>query len=53
MADELDLSPGTLVVAHGTAADALLRFAENHEVQFRCVTVSFDSIVRADESAKH
>lgn len=31
MADELALCPETLVVAHGTAADALLRFAENRE----------------------
>lgn len=31
MAEELALCPGTLVVAHGTAADAVLRFVENHE----------------------
>ncbi|CAN0404561.1 unnamed protein product [Ectocarpus sp. 12 AP-2014] len=32
MADELELDPGTLVVAHGTAADAVLRFVEKYEV---------------------
>ncbi|CAN0589634.1 unnamed protein product, partial [Ectocarpus sp. 12 AP-2014] len=32
MADELALDPGTLVVAHGTAADAVLRFVEKYEV---------------------
>lgn len=32
MAEELALCPGTLVVAHGTAADAVLRFVENREV---------------------
>lgn len=31
MTDELALCPETLVVAHGTAADAVLRFVENHE----------------------
>lgn len=31
MADELALCPGTLVVAHGTAADAVLRFTEKSE----------------------
>lgn len=31
MADELALCPNTLVVAHGTAADAVLRFVETHE----------------------
>lgn len=33
MADELALCPGTFVVAHGTAADAVLRFAEKHEAR--------------------
>lgn len=33
MVDELALCPGTLVVAHGTAADAVLRFVEKHEAR--------------------
>lgn len=33
MEEELDLCPGTLVVAHGTAADACLRYTENHQVR--------------------
>lgn len=33
MVDELALSPETLVVAHGTTADALLRFVENRQVR--------------------
>lgn len=39
MADELALRPDTLVVAHGTAADALLRFLEKREAS----VVSFSS----------
>lgn len=32
MANDLALCPGTLVVAHGTAADGILRFVERRQV---------------------
>lgn len=40
MNDELALSPETLVVGHGTAADAVLRYIENHEARRGSVNVS-------------
>lgn len=50
MADELALDPGTLVVAHGTAADAVLRFVEKYEVsRFTAVAGLFYS-QRGNES---
>lgn len=47
MADELALCRGTLVVAHGTAADAVLRYVENHQVRLSAENIGLNKAVKA------
>lgn len=52
MNDELALSPETLVVGHGTAADAVLRYIENHEARRESLNVSL-GIPRYVDEKRH